>query len=493
MKKLLLILLMFACVGSAHAQDAVLGLWKTQFACALNFKADGTVSYINYKTKTGYTWKRVGEDKLLMGFSYIPSTELVEKVFTVTVDGDSMYMNNGIEDYVLTRSKDTPRILKGEIFYRERMQLPPKVDVRYELYKNDDEVPFAMYAYPHEGKIPMSFSFECLASEKDKIYINAAIYHENIPLFSTPGPVLLEDKILLYRADAKMTEKNVQVPAKFVSAGGDVLYLEKDGLAIVQKNGKLSIAHWALVERNQKLEITQGEDTPLAAVLRDSKTLVFNHYGDKGTVTFSLAEKELFGIGKFTLHGTVSQKNGSLYFNDCITACNFLLQFPQLIYKSLGKKTIDEPCGVKMDAVLRRNEQGDLELFPVQAGIDDTEICGKIFQHAVLENTYWRLIKLNGNDVQTFEGQREPHLIIRDKMISGSDGCNNFFMPAEIEGQSVKAGAGGSTLMMCPNGEEQAREFKEALAKADTWQIKGSVLKLLHKETVVALFEAVYL
>ncbi len=494
MKKLLMFLLMFLSASPVYAQDEVVGLWQTEFACALDFKADGTVAYIHYKTKTGYTWKRVAKDKLLMAFSYIPSTEITEKEYKVVVDGDTMYMNNGSEDYVLKRSKKKIRVLQGEIFYRERIQLPPKVDVRYELYKNNEEVPFAMYAFPHEGKIPLPFSFECLAGEQDKIYINAAIYHDNIALFSTPGPVSIENKqILLYKADGKMTERKIPVPSKYMNADGDVFYFEKNGLAVLQKNSEGSVAHWAIVDRNQKLEITQGEKLPLSVIMRDDKTLVVSRYGDKEMVPFRFVENDVFDIGKFTVHGTVAEKKDRLYFNDCITACSFPVQFPRLVYKSLGMTSIEEPYSVKMDVILRRNENNELDLYPVKVAADDTQVCGKMFQNATLENTYWRLIRLNGKSVQTFENQAEPHIIIRDGMMSGSDGCNNFFMPAEIKEQAIKTGPGGSTLMLCPHGEEQAADFKKVLEKADSWQIKGSVLKLLSKESVLALFEAVYL
>ena len=47
--------------------------------------------------------------------------------------------------------------------------------------------------------------------------------------------------------------------------------------------------------------------------------------------------------------------------------------------------------------------------------------------------------------------------------------------------------------MLCPHGEEQAREFNQMLNKADAWQINGSILKLLENNSVLAVFEAVYL
>lgn len=493
MKKIIAVL-MFFCFAFPVYADELAGVWKTPFGCYFNFKADGTFSYINYKTKTGYSWKRAGEDKVVITFSYIPSTGVKQKEYKIRLDGDRLLFDNGNQEFVFTRAGQDVTVFTGEIFYRERIQLPPKVEVRYELYKNNEEVPFAMYAIPTEGKIPMQFSFDCIVSEQDNVYVNAAIYHENMPLFATPGPVnIKEGKILLYKADQSMTEKKIAVPGKFSSAEGDTLYLEKNGLAILKKGGELSVAHWALVDRNHSIEITQSGSMPLAAVLQDENTLVFRHYNDKNMVPFKKTDKELFSIGKFYLHGNIVERDNGLYFVDCVANCNFAVQFPKLVYKSLKKDSFVKPCAVKMEVVLRRNVQGGLDLYPLRADFDDTEICTSLFRHTTLENTYWRLTRLNEKPVRTFADQGEPHIIIRDTMLSGSDGCNNFFMPVQFDDHTIKTGQGGSTLMLCPQGDEQAREFIRVLQDVDSWQIKGSVLTLLHNNTVLALFEAVYL
>ena len=112
---------------------------------------------------------------------------------------------------------------------------------------------------------------------------------------------------------------------------------------------------------------------------------------------------------------------------------------------------------------------------------------------AGIENTYWRLTMLNEKNVELAEGQSEPHIIIRDNMATGSDGCNNFFLGVQLKDNSIKFGLGGSTLMLCPHGEELAMEFNQTLQKVDAWQISGSLLKLLQNNTVLAVFEAVYL
>lgn len=66
-------------------------------------------------------------------------------------------------------------------------------------------------------------------------------------------------------------------------------------------------------------------------------------------------------------------------------------------------------------------------------------------------------------------------------------------MPVEYQDDKISFKEGGSTLMLCAQGEEQANEFINTLHKVTNWEIKGSLLRLLVDDHVVATFEAVYL
>ena len=50
---------------------------------------------------------------------------------------------------------------------------------------------------------------------------------------------------------------------------------------------------------------------------------------------------------------------------------------------------------------------------------------------------------------------------------------------------------GGSTLRMCPQGQEQSRDIHTMFSKVDEWNINGSMLELRSKKSIVAVFEAV--
>ncbi len=377
--------------------------------------------------------------------------------------------------------------------------LPPKVTVRYSLYKNDETVPFALYCIPTEGKTPLPFSFDCVVEAGDKIFVRASIFHEKMLLFSTPDPVSLEEKnILLRRAEQADLAKELSVPAAFINGQGDVIFLEKNNLAIIKKQNRSSIAHWAQIDRNHNLEITQGEQTPLIATVQDENSFVFSQYAENKKSSFSRVDKEFFVIGKFHVSGVLQNINGNVDFTDCASMCRFPLEpivvQHGVIAKEFPHTSFVRPLMVDMELILRRLENGEIDAYPIKVTkANDTGICKKMGQHVGIENTYWRLTMLGDKPVELSEGQREPHIIIRNNQATGSDGCNNFFLGVTLKDNSIKFGQGGSTLMLCPHGEELAMEFNQSLQKADTWQINGSLLKLLQNNVVVAVFEAVYL
>ena len=109
-----------------------------------------------------------------------------------------------------------------------------------------------------------------------------------------------------------------------------------------------------------------------------------------------------------------------------------------------------------------------------------------------LKDTYWRLKELDGKPAEHFADQPEAHLILRDKgKATGSDGCNNFFMNWEGEGESISFQPGGATLRICPNGAEQAQKMLQMVPSVKLWNIAGGQLELRSEDKVAAVFEAV--
>lgn len=494
MKYLVLIILSVLFAQPVYA-DELTGLWETSSGRYINFKEDGTFSFINSKIFTGFSWQRTEENAVKLNFFDFSAGTIQEKDCIATISGKTLTFDVDGEQYTLKKSSQTVTTYQGEIFYRERILLPPKVIVRYALYKNDESVPFALYCIPTEGKTPLPFSFDCVVEAGDKISVSASIFHEKILLFTTPEPVSIEEKnILLRKAEQAEQTNELSVPAAFINGQGDVIFLEKNNLAIIKKQEHSTIAHWAQIDRNHSLEITQGEEAPLVATIQDENSFVFSQYAENKMSSFSRVDKEFFVIGKFNVSGVLQNISGNMDFVDCASMCRFPLVHKGMITKEFPHTSFVRPLMVDMELILRRLENGEIDAYPIKVTkAKDTGICKKMGQQVGLENTYWRLTMLGDKPVELVEGQREPHIIIRNNQATGSDGCNNFFLGVNVKDTSITFGQGGSTLMLCPHGEELAMEFNQSLQKADTWQINGSLLKLLQNNVVVAVFEAVYL
>jgi heat shock protein HslJ len=113
-------------------------------------------------------------------------------------------------------------------------------------------------------------------------------------------------------------------------------------------------------------------------------------------------------------------------------------------------------------------------------------------QELPLKGTYWRLKELDGKLVESFPGQPEAHLILREKgEAAGSDGCNNFFMGWEESDGNISFTPGGSTLRLCPEGEEQAQKMLQMFPLVNEWKISDGKLELCTEDSVAAIFEAV--
>jgi copper homeostasis protein (lipoprotein) len=108
------------------------------------------------------------------------------------------------------------------------------------------------------------------------------------------------------------------------------------------------------------------------------------------------------------------------------------------------------------------------------------------------EGTHWKLTELNGTAAVPSERRPEAHLVFqREGRMAGSDGCNRLFGSYTLEGDGIRIGKMGGTLMACAEPVRD-REFRAALEKAVKWRILGGELELRSAEgELLARFEAV--
>lgn len=108
------------------------------------------------------------------------------------------------------------------------------------------------------------------------------------------------------------------------------------------------------------------------------------------------------------------------------------------------------------------------------------------------ENTYWRLVELNGRRITTSPNRPEAHFQLnsRNKRLQGNGGCNIITGGYELNGERISFTKIISTKMACLNGMDTEREFLKALESSNNLKITGENLKLYGNDQLLARFEA---
>jgi heat shock protein HslJ len=126
--------------------------------------------------------------------------------------------------------------------------------------------------------------------------------------------------------------------------------------------------------------------------------------------------------------------------------------------------------------------------------LDHENTCAPT-DHAELQNTYWKLLELDGQPVLTPEGMREAHIILTgdESKAHGHAGCNNFFGAFQTSGDKLTFSALGSTMMACPEGMDTEQAFLQVLGETTRFEISGQFLTLYAEDRRLARLEAIYL
>jgi copper homeostasis protein (lipoprotein) len=122
------------------------------------------------------------------------------------------------------------------------------------------------------------------------------------------------------------------------------------------------------------------------------------------------------------------------------------------------------------------------------------ETCGTPFSDAEPVGTYWKLMRLAETALLPIAEAREPHIVLNaEGRLGGSDGCNRLTGEWSIDGRRIEFTQIAQTKMACPQGAEQAEQFRAALDRAESYRIDGSHLALYNAESeLLARFEAIY-
>jgi putative lipoprotein len=91
---------------------------------------------------------------------------------------------------------------------------------------------------------------------------------------------------------------------------------------------------------------------------------------------------------------------------------------------------------------------------------------------AELFDTTWLAEDIEGRGV--IDNAQSTFSVAPDGKVTGSGGCNRFFAQAEVNGDKIKIGKAGATMMACAEAlMDQERKFFAALEKAGSFRIDG--------------------
>lgn len=109
----------------------------------------------------------------------------------------------------------------------------------------------------------------------------------------------------------------------------------------------------------------------------------------------------------------------------------------------------------------------------------------------IIQDTYWMLVSLEGEDVQGPIDTRTAYVRFEEgkNKVNGYTGCNDFFGNYELNDDKVQLSGIGTTRMMCP-GIEQERRLLSVLERTDAYSISDYLLTLYSNGTAIATFRA---
>lgn len=120
--------------------------------------------------------------------------------------------------------------------------------------------------------------------------------------------------------------------------------------------------------------------------------------------------------------------------------------------------------------------------------------CGPI-PDAPLENTYWKVLEVNGAPMPVFDEQREAHLrFTGEGKLAGRGPCNTLMGGYTLAAaDSLRFSGVATTRMACPVGMDEEAGLLAALQDAAAYRVRGERLELLAPDgrTLVRLI-AVY-
>jgi uncharacterized lipoprotein YbaY/heat shock protein HslJ/uncharacterized lipoprotein NlpE involved in copper resistance len=270
-----------------------------------------------------------------------------------------------------------------------------------------------------------------------------------------------------------------------------------------------TIGRWSVHPDPRALVLTGGDEVPQFQILGPDRLRPLGAGGAAvGDGAHDLAAADEFEEFEphLPLRGMLTWVGDAARFTECRTGRDYPL-VPEGDYAALEHAYL--AAGAESGGPIMASFDGGIVREPGPSGEEPAvlverfvgvwpgETCERAGGAASLTNTYWKILRLGETEVGAAEGPREPNLILRAgaPQFTATVGCNQLMGSFELDGDRLKFGPAGRTMMACPaplDGWE--KRLGAVLAATAGWRIDGQTLELLDAaEEPLALFQAVYL
>ncbi|MGQ5523315.1 META domain-containing protein [Chitinimonas sp. PSY-7] len=110
-----------------------------------------------------------------------------------------------------------------------------------------------------------------------------------------------------------------------------------------------------------------------------------------------------------------------------------------------------------------------------------------------LQDSYWKLVEMNGKPLPTAKSRNEPFLQFNSegRRLAGSTGCNRLIGGYTLVGGGIHFTSLATTRMACTEGGDLEQPFLDTLGKVKRWRLQANKLSLFDsKKQLLMAFEA---
>ena len=429
--------------------------------------------------------------------------------------------------------------IKGVAVYRERIALTPSARLEVLL----EEVPangqtatlIADLQLEAPGQPPIAFSlpFDDARIVPERHYqIRARVLDRDQLLFNSdaPVPVVPGENDTPLKLSMHMPAETAQasaailedLPATFKGVlscaacdgiqhhlnllPNHVWFLRQSWIGSNETPNLDQLGRWELDEHRRALRLIGATEAPMMLAIGNEDGLM--KLDIVGQLRESHTDQALKRAPKFEpfsfqgiVRGMYRENADGASFTECLSGQRWTpAEGPEqrvlhAAYERL-KLEHDQPVLASVDAELSADGAAPPR-FKVREynGVWPKETCVQAGTPPPLENTYWKLTRLDGKPVMTPANAREAYVVLKaPNQLTGHAGCNRLGGRYSLKRGELGFRGAVMTRMACLVEQDTESKLMNALKETSNWSIEGQYLHLFNAEgQQLARFEAVYL